>query len=84
MSTDATYTTEYPKGPRCEERRSRVLRYRIPAGQYRDMDRFISNHPFTGMLIAATAKSLLPALRRSIRSKYERHVGAKQLAKISP
>lgn len=80
MSTDATYTTEYPKGPRCEERRSVVLRYRIPA-MTSGGETYISNHPFTGMLIAATAKSLLPALRRSIRSKYERHVGAKQLAR---
>lgn len=36
------------------------------------------------MLIAATAKSWLPALRRTIRNKYERHVGKKQLSKISP
>ena len=84
MSTNATYTAEYPKGPRCEERRSQVLRYRIPAETCPGSHESISNHPFTGMLIAATAKSLLPALRRSIRSKYERHVGAKQLAKISP
>ena len=83
MSTD-TYTTEYPKGPRCEERRSAVLRYRIPAETRPGINKSVSNYPFTGMLIAATAKSLLPALRRSIRSKYGRHVGAKQLAKISP
>lgn len=81
MSTDITYTMEEPRGPRCEERRRPVKRYRVPSesrpGDYTSQ----SNYPFTGMLIAATAKGLLPALRRSIRSKYTRHVGSKQIAK---
>lgn len=82
MSTDITYTTEESKGPRCEERRRPVHRYRIPSSYESDGDYYKSNYPFTGMLIAATAKSLLPALRRSVRSKYTPHVGAKQQSRL--
>ena len=83
MSTNEKYTTVYPSEPRCEIRRRPVKRYRIPAETNPRSCESVSNHPFTGMLIAATAKASLPALRRTIRSKYERHVGNKQLAKIS-
>jgi hypothetical protein len=82
MSTGINYTTEEPKGPRCEERRRSVKRYRIPAIYESGDDYYKSNHPFTGMLIAATAKSLLPTLRRSIRSKYTPHVGTKQQSRL--
>lgn len=83
MSTDNTYTTEYSKGPRCEERRRQVKCLRIPAG-YETSDNYSkSNYPFTGMLIQLTAKRWLPALRRSVRSRYMPHVGAKQLVKAA-
>ena len=78
-----TYTQEPASESRAESRRRRVLRYRIPAWSERATSDPVSNHPFTGMLIAATAKAQLPALRRTIRSKYAPHVGAKQMAKLS-
>ena len=77
---DTSHVNEVPKVPRCEERRRPVLRYKVPATTLRG-ETHVSNHPFTGMLIAATAKGLLPALRRSTRSKYFPHVGTKQRMK---
>jgi len=73
-----TYTQEISKEPRCEERRRPVKRYLVPNGQWSKGAEFTSNYPFSGMLIAGTAKGQLPALRRSVRSKYTPHVGQKQ------
>ena len=72
MSTNETFTAEYPKGPRCDERRRRPSYLRI-------------NHDsaFNGWLVESKAKRWVKALDRSFRSKYSRHVGAKQLAKAS-
>lgn len=77
-----TYTTTATYESPADERRRPVKRYQIPPETRPGSIDSVSNHPFTGMLIAATAKASLPALRRSIRSKYERHVGAKQREKM--
>ena len=68
----STYTTEYPTEPRCEERRRPVRYLRIM------LDRGTS---FNGCLIQNTAKRWIRKLDQSVRSKYVRHIGAKQLAK---
>ena len=66
--------------PRCERRRRQTKYLRVPATYGPELN---SNHPFDGMLIARTAKGYLPALRRRANSRYEPHVGKKQLAKAA-
>lgn len=51
---------------------TKYMRIAIPGG-----------HCFNGCLIARTAKKLLPALDRSMRSRYARHIGKKQKAKAA-
>jgi hypothetical protein len=69
-----TYTQEPACESRAETRRRPVKRLRVVLEK---------GSAFNGWLIARTAKGQLPALDRSLRSKYSRHVGAKQMAKLS-
>lgn len=67
-----TYTQEEPKGTRCEERRRPVSCLRVA---------MTNGSAFNGWLVARSCRSVIRALDRSLRSKYVRHTGTKQLAK---